>query len=118
MILIEQNCRSGTTVSLYQLALTTKAFCHLRKINIYLNSMLLCIAIRDEKCNSHRIGGMATQCVEWLSPDIERINREALSLYFLQEKIKRCKLAWSLATAAVLYLFELNSVHTVQFCCQ
>ena len=38
---------------------------------------------------SHRFSGMATQCVELLGTDIERIDIEAPSLSFSQEKIKR-----------------------------
>ena len=45
--------------------------------------------VRNEKIDCHRFGGMATQCVELLGTDIERIDIEAPSLSFLQEKIKR-----------------------------
>ena len=47
--------------------------------------------VRNEKIDCHRFSGMATQCVELLGTDIERIDIEALSISFLQEKIKRYK---------------------------
>ena len=47
------------------------------------------IRVCNEKIDCHRFSGMATQCVELLGTDIERIDIEAPSLSFLQEKIKR-----------------------------
>ena len=47
------------------------------------------IRVRNEKIDCHRFSGMATQCVELLGTDIVGIYREASSLSFLQEKIKR-----------------------------
>ena len=47
------------------------------------------IRVRNEKIDCHRFSGMATQCVELFGTDIERIDIEAPSLSFLQEKIKR-----------------------------
>ena len=44
------------------------------------------IRVRNEKIDCHRFSGMATQCVELLGTDIERIDIEAPSLSFLQEK--------------------------------
>ena len=41
-----------------------------------------------KKIDSHRISGLASRCVEWFDPNIERTNREAPSPSFLQEKIK------------------------------
>ena len=51
---------------------------------------LICLCrVRNEKIDRHRFSGMATQCVELLGTDIERIDIEAPSLSFLKKKIKR-----------------------------
>ena len=39
-----------------------------------------------EKIDCHKFSGMVSQCVEWFDPNIDRTNREASSLSFLQEK--------------------------------
>ena len=45
------------------------------------------------KIDGRKFSGMVSQCVEWSDPTIERTNREASSLSFLQEKIKHPKLS-------------------------
>ena len=62
---------------------------------------------------------MATQCVELLGTDIERIDIEAPSLSLLQEKIKREKIRDGAYELLINYfIFELHSMHAIQFCCQ
>ena len=34
-----------------------------------------------KKINSHRSSGLASRCVEWFDPNMERTNREAPSSY-------------------------------------
>ena len=50
--------------------------------------------VPTEKLDSHRFSGLASRCVEWFDPNIERTNREAPSPSFLQEKIKTLEITW------------------------
>ena len=42
--------------------------------------------VRNEKIDSHRFSGLASQWVEWVDTYIEQVKREALGPSFLQEK--------------------------------
>ena len=44
--------------------------------------------------DSHRFSGLASRCVEWFDPNMERTNKEAQSPSFLQEKIKTLEITW------------------------
>ena len=62
---------------------------------------------------------MATQCVELLGTDIVGIYREAPSLSFLQGQNKTLKIRGGAYEVLINYfIFELHSMHTIQFCCQ
>ena len=72
-----------------------------------------------KKIDCHRFSGMATQCVELLGTDIVRIDREAPSLSFLQEKNKTLKIRGGAYEVLINYfIFELHSMHAIQICCQ
>ena len=75
--------------------------------------------VRNENIDCHRFSGMATQCVELFGTDIERIDIEAPSLSFLQEKNKTLKIRGGAYEVLINYfIFELHSMHAIQLCCQ
>ena len=73
-----------------------------------------------KKIDCHRFSGMATQCVELLGTDIVRIDREAPSLPFLLKKNKTLIIRPGETYEVLInyFLFELHSMHAIQFCCQ
>ena len=38
--------------------------------------------VRNEKIDCHRFSGLASQCVEWVDPNIEQVKKEALGPFF------------------------------------
>ena len=45
--------------------------------------------VSNEKIDSHRFSGLASRCVEWFDPNIERTNRSAKSFLFAGKTNKK-----------------------------